>query len=281
MAGHAHDRAGTVVHQNVVGDPDRHFLAVERINGIAAGGNAVLFDLADVAGFFCFALLGDQLIDLHAKIGIRRRQILDDGMLRRKLHRRGAKNRIDARCEDADRRTRGPESSVVLRVIEFEIDQRAFAASDPVALHDADFVRPALQLVQTAQQFVGILRRAHKPLLQFALSNHRVFVTPAASIGEDLFVRQHGRTLRAPVHLAFLTVSQPLLEELEKEPLVPAVVFRKAGRDFARPVVGEAEALHLRLHIGNVAQRPLPRRRVVLDRRIFGGQAERVPSHGM
>ena len=32
--------------------------------------------------------------------------------------------------------------------IELEVDQRAFAAADPVALHGADFFRPALKLVE-------------------------------------------------------------------------------------------------------------------------------------
>src|SRR2546421_3554847 len=34
-------------------------------------------------------------------------------------------------------------------------------------------------------------------------------------------------------------------------------IFRKAGRDLARPVVGKAKALHLRLHVGDIAKRPL------------------------
>ena len=60
----AHDRAGAVVHQNIVRNPDRNFLAVVGIDRIAAGVNAVLFDFADVAHFPGLALLRDQLIDL-------------------------------------------------------------------------------------------------------------------------------------------------------------------------------------------------------------------------
>ena len=81
--------------------------------------------------------------------------------------------------------------------------------------------------------------------------------------------------------LLFFAISQALLVELEKEPLVPAVVIGQAGGDFAGPVVGEAEAVHLRLHFGDVAERPLARRGVVLDGGIFRGQAEGIPSHGM
>ncbi len=62
---HAHDGARAVIHQNVVRDPDRHPLAVERIDGIAPGEDAVLFDLADIACFPRLALLGDELIDFR------------------------------------------------------------------------------------------------------------------------------------------------------------------------------------------------------------------------
>ena len=37
-----HDRAGAVLHQHVVGDPDRDRLAVDRIDGVVAGEDAVL-----------------------------------------------------------------------------------------------------------------------------------------------------------------------------------------------------------------------------------------------
>ena len=69
--------------------------------------------------------------------------------------------------------------------------------------------------------------------------------------------------------------------ELEKEPLVPAIVIGQAGRDFAGPVVGEAKAVHLRLHFCDVAERPLARRSVVLDGGVLRRQAEGIPSHGM
>ncbi len=98
---------------------------------------------------------------------------------------------------------------------------------------------------------------------------------------DDLLVGQHGGAFRTPVDFALLAISQAFLVELEKEPLIPAVVIGQAGGDFAGPVVGEAEALHLRLHFGDVAERPLARRSVVLDGGVFRGQAEGIPAHGM
>ncbi len=42
VGGHAHDRAGAVLHQHEVGDPDRHPLAVERIDDVPSGEDALL-----------------------------------------------------------------------------------------------------------------------------------------------------------------------------------------------------------------------------------------------
>ena len=67
VGGHAHDRAGAVIHENVIGHPDGDTLAVVGIHGEVVSVDSVLLDLADVAHFFGFALLGDQLIDLGAQ----------------------------------------------------------------------------------------------------------------------------------------------------------------------------------------------------------------------
>ena len=69
VGGHAHDGAGAVVHQDVVRHPDRHLLAVVRIDGIAAGVDAMLLDLADVAHFPGLALLGDEVVRLRRAAG--------------------------------------------------------------------------------------------------------------------------------------------------------------------------------------------------------------------
>ena len=275
VRGHAHDGARAVVHEDVVRDPDRHLFAAVGIDRVAMRIDAVLLDLADIAGFSRLALFRDQLLYFVAQRLVVAGEIRHHRMLRRKLHRSRAENRIDARGKHTDRRTRRSG-----RAVQFEIDQRAFAAADPVALHGADFFRPALELVEAVEQFVGILRRAHEPLFKLALLDHRVLMPPAAAI-HNLFVRQHGRAFRTPVHPALLAIGQSLLEELEEEPLVPAVVLRKAGSDFARPVEGKAQAIELRLHFGDVAQRPLARRGLVLNRCIFRRQAKRIPPHGM
>src|SRR5271155_776006 len=103
---------------------------------------------------------------------------------------------------------------------------------------------------------------------------------PPAHSAYNLLVRQHGRALRTPVHLALLAIGQSRLVELEKKPLVPAIVFRQTSRNLARPVIREAEALHLYLHGRYVRKRPLLGWSVVLNRSILRRQAKRIPAHG-
>ena len=43
MRRHGHDRAGAVAGENVVGNPDRNFLAVDGIDGVSAGEHAGFF----------------------------------------------------------------------------------------------------------------------------------------------------------------------------------------------------------------------------------------------
>ncbi len=162
MRWHAHDCAGTVIHEDVVRHPDGNLLTIERIDRVTTGGHAVLFNFADVSGFFGLTLLGNKLIDFRAQAGIRRGELDDDRVLRRKLDRSRAENRIYTRCEYADGRA---GRAVALGISEFEIHQRAFAAANPVALHGANFFRPAVELVEIAQQLIGIPGDAEEPLL--------------------------------------------------------------------------------------------------------------------
>src|SRR5207244_8539593 len=74
---------------------------------------------------------------------------------------------------------------------------------------------------------------------------------------DHLLIRKHRCALWTPIHFARLAIGKSLLVELEEEPLIPPVILGKAGRNLARPVVREAEALHLRLHVGDIAKRPL------------------------
>ena len=151
-------------------------------------------------------------------------------------------------------------------------------APDPVPLHRLDRVRPAVELVELGQELVGVVGDLQEPLRDLAPLDLRPRA-PAAPVGVDLLVGEHGLLDRVPVDDGELPVGEPLLEELDEEPLLPAVVLGRAGRELARPVVGEAELRELLAHLGDVRVGPRRRRRVVLDRRVLGGQPERVPAH--
>ena len=63
VGGDAHDRAGAVVHEDVVGDPDGHLLPVVRIDRVVAGEEALLLDQADVSRLARFFLVGEHLFE--------------------------------------------------------------------------------------------------------------------------------------------------------------------------------------------------------------------------
>src|SRR6185503_15622793 len=94
-----------------------------------------------------------------------------------------------------------------------------------------------------------------------------------------LFIRQHGLFFRTPVDLRDLFISQAAVEHLQKEPLVPFVVVRTVRGDLARPVVADAESLQLPAHVCDVFFGPVARVYTTLDRSLFRGLAETVPTN--
>src|ERR1700737_773705 len=105
-------------------------------------------------------------------------------------------------------------------------------------------------------------------------------MTPTVTV-DDLLVGEHGAAFGAPVHAALLAISEAAFEHAQKEPLVPAVVFRLASGNFATPVVAEAEAAQDSLELGDIVVSPDARVRFVFDGGVFGRKAEGVPAHGM
>ena len=180
-------------------------------------------------------------------------------------------NRIHPRGENFQRRIRH------LRHREFH--PRPARLADPVSLHRQHAFRPAaLQLLHVVQQLIRILRDAEKPLFQLAALHQRGFMPPAKSV-DHLLVGQHRTTRRAPVHFAFLAERQALLVHPQKQPLVPAVIFRIAGRKFPTPVVAESKPPQHPPELDDIFLGPFPRRHFIFDRRIFRRQTERIPAH--
>ncbi len=267
---HAHDGARTIIHQDIVGDPDLDAPPRQRMDGIHARIHAELFRFTGRP--FDIGRILDLLTEgfKFCLFRIVRQQLRYERMFRRNNDIGDAVDRI--RTGRINRQL-GSEGR------DIEAEFQTFAASDPVALHGLDAFRPALQQIEILQELIGIIRDFQEPLGQFLLF-HRGVAAPALAV-DDLFVGQYGVTLAAPVYGSlFLDSQAPFVHEF-KEPLGPLVIIGHAGLDFTVPVIGQAHALLLLFHIGDIFQGPLGRRDVVLDRRIFSRHAERVEPHRM
>ena len=267
VRGHGHDGAGPVGGQHVVRDPDGDPLAVDRVDRLRADRHPGLL------------ALGRQALDLGLPprpldIGPHRLAVLGSGhlvherVLRRQDHEGHAKQGVRARGVDAHR---------LGLAFDREVDLHAVAAPDPVRLHGPDLLRPGLQHRQVVQQPVGVLPDLEEPLLQVALLDRHVGMSPAGAV-DDLLVRQHGLVHRAPVDRRQCTIRQPHLVEEQEQPLRPAVVVGVAGRDLPPPVVEDADHGQLLFGPGDVLQRPLARVRARLHGGVLRGQAEGVPA---
>ena len=264
-----HHRPGAVLHQGIVGHPQRHLLAADRVRDKAAGEDALF--LGGLGRTVHGTLPADALDKVHHGLLVlgAANQVGHERMLRREAHERDAPERVGPRGEARQR---------LAGVGEFEIDPRAFTAADPVGLHGADRLGPPVQELQILQQPLGIVGDLEEPLLEVALLDCRA--APFATAGNDFLVGQGGRAGRAPVDRRFLLVGQSALVQHGKDPLRPLVVVGVAGGHLARPVVADAPPLELRLHGGNVLARPLGGVGAHFDGGVLGRQPEGVPAHG-
>ncbi len=135
--------------------------------------------------------------------------------------------------------TVGPLGINAFRVEE-EVDFGSLAAADPVALHGADLLRPAVEFVEAIEEFLGISGDAIEPLHEVTLLDEGVLMAPATAI-DDLLVGKDSGALGAPVNFALFAIGQALFIHAQEEPLVPAVVVGQAGGDLCGPVVTETE----------------------------------------
>ena len=194
------------------------------------------------------------------------------GMLRRQHHVFDSENRIRTRSKCLQF-----VDLVAAGVEHVEIDRGPVALADPVALHRLDPFRPVLELVQVGEQILGKSGDLDKPLVDLALLDLRPG-TPAFSV-DHLLIGQYGLIHRVPVDQGLFSVYQSLLEHLDKDPLVPAVIFFAVAVQKTRPVIAETERLHLGDHVVHTLIGPGARMDVVLDGGILGGQAEGIETH--
>ena len=124
VRGHAADCAGAVLHQHVVGDPDREALAVGGIGHVATGEDAVLL----------FLLAFDERPRSGAP-----HVVENVGLLRRSFHQRRDQRMLGREHEESrtEERVRpsGEDRKVEVQLVHTEEDLGALRATDPVPLH--------------------------------------------------------------------------------------------------------------------------------------------------
>ena len=271
VRGHAHDRAGAVLGQHVVRHPDRHAFVRERIDRVGAGEQPLLLHQARALEFrFDREAVGERL-DRRARASSKR----------------SSSSRSTTGCSGAIAKNVAPKS-VSTRVVKTSI----FASSPstpnancapslrPIQLRCIVRVRSGqpVEFVDIVQQAVRVVGDLQEPLREVAALD-QVSAAPAPAV-DDLLVREHGLVVRAPVDRRFALVGQPVFVQAQEQPLVPAVVLRFAASRFRAssrsscPSGGSGGCM-----LAMFDSRPRRRIDAARDRRVFGGQAERVPAH--
>ena len=260
---HRHDGAGAVGHQHVVGDPDRDVLVVDRIDRVGAGERAALVPARRLA--FDVGLAGGAgHVRLHLGAPRRRGELGHQRMLGGQHHEGGAPQGIGPGGEHLQGgAVLGPERHV-----------RALAAADPVGLQGADPLRP-VDAVE-AQQLLGIAGDAQKPLLQVALDHRGVAALAQPLLAHHLLARHGGVAVGAEIDRRMAAVGQVVGQQLDKEPLRPAVILGIGRGRLALPVPHRAHGAQLAAHAVDVGVGPLLGVDVALDRRVLRRQAEGV-----
>ena len=268
MSRHPHDRARAIAGQHVVGDPDWNSLFGEGVDRIGAGKDAGLLVLRRKALDFRFRF-GALDVGVHRSPLVWRHDFLKNLVLGRHHHEGRAEDGIGPGGEDA-------QLPVPLNE---EVQIGALAAPNPVGLHQLDPLRPAVELAEIVEEALGIGGDLEEPLLQLLLC--RLGAAAPAHAVDDLLVGEHGVVFGTPIDRGLLFVGEPTFEELQEQPLGPAVVIVIAGRHLAVPGVEHPHQVELMLRDRDVVLNRHPRRDATLDRRVLRRQAERVPAEGI
>ena len=260
-----HDGAGAVLHQDVVGNPDRDRFTRRRIAGVGADEDTGLRLFTDPPRHDVLGL-HLPLICLDSRAVLDRGELVDERVLRREDQIRRAEHRVGTGREHGD----------LLAAGRLEDELRPFAPADPVLLKEGGGGRP-VEVREVFQEALSVVRDAKEPLVEEALLDRRVAALAAAV--DDLLVREHRLVLGAPIHRRALLVREPRLEELEKEPLRPLVVGRIGGGELVPPVEHAAEPAQLAAERGDVSRDQLCGIGADGERVVLGVNAEGVETH--
>ena len=197
-------------------------------------------------------------------------------MLRCQHHIGGSEDRVRPGGEHGDALVR----VVAVGIHHGELELGAGAAADPIGLHRAHALRPALELAQVVEQLLGVIGDLEEPLAQLALL-HQGTGAPGAALAVHLLIGKHGLINGVPVDRRVFLVRQPGLEELEEQPLGPAVVIGMAGGHLTLPIDREAQLVELLSHRSDVLVGPGAGVHAPCDRRVLRRKAEGIPAHRM
>ena len=171
----------------------------------------------------------------------------------------------------------GEDGEVDPELLVSERDLGALRAADPVALHRHDVLGPALEQAEVGEQAVGVGGDPEEPLLEVARLDEAAAALAVAV--DHLLVGEHGLVDRAPLDGGVLAIGEAALEELEEDPLGPAVVLGLAGGDLATPVDRDAPGAELAPELLDRLERRLARVLAGADRGVLGREPERVVAH--
>jgi len=101
MRRNGHDRACAIAHEDIIRNPDRHALAVHRVDGVTAGKDARLYF---VYRFTLHIRLAHGLLDISLYIcaSLWRGDLFDQRMFRGQYHKRHAPQGIRAGGKDLE-----------------------------------------------------------------------------------------------------------------------------------------------------------------------------------
>ena len=263
----AHDGAGTVICQYIIGKPDRDLLLIQGIDGVGSGKDARFLLILQTV----YIGLHGGVVDIfvYSFPGLGRCQRGCQLMLRRKHHEGRAVQSI---------RPGGIDRDLLFSSLDGELHLCAVGFSDPVGLHFLYFFRP-VKLVQIIQQPVRVFGDLQHPLTEVFLG-HRSAAAFAAAV-HDLLVGETGLAGGTPVDGEFLLIGKPFPEHLHEDPLGPFIEIRIRGIDFHIPVVDRRDVVDLFLDILNVLRGGDSGMNAHLDRVILCRKTECVPAHGM
>ncbi len=266
---HGHNRARAVAGKHIIGNKDGDMRIIDGVYSLDARKAHACFLLVQLGALKIGFARGGVLIGAHLV------RVCQDAFLQPRPHQRvfGAKHHIG--CAE-QRVAAGGVHRDGVACSGGEIHLRAIRTTDPVLLLSGDAL-DIVQPVQVVDQAVGVGGDLQHPLA-FRLVDHRAAAALAHAV-HDFLVCQYDFATRAVVDVHFLFVRKALFVKLEENPLCPLVIVGVGRVDLARPVERKAKAFHLAFEARNVFLRHLFGMDMVLHRKIFGGQAERVPAH--